>query len=121
LTRPYEWARPLLGWLGQLGRKSLLVYVAHLFIEVPLIELLTLLDPTPPWRAIVLPLTAALLIRVATAGEQLEGALATRAPARFPFRAGFRLPASGIMGSAVAGAAALAVIALQVFIGPLPA
>ena len=112
------WTQSALAWLSRLGRKSLLVYVAHLFIQLPVLELLTVVDPSPLWRTTMLPLTAAILLGVAAAGEQLDRALAARVSSHAPARAAFRLPTSGIVGSAVAFAALLAVITLHTFIRP---
>jgi hypothetical protein len=112
------WMRSLLGWLCLLGRKSLLVYAAHLFIELPILELLTLVDPSPLGRSMMLPLAAAMLVGVAAAGERLDRALAGRPITRRVTQIGFRLPTSGMMGSAVAMAALAAVISLQVSVGP---
>ncbi len=112
------WTRSGLAWLCRLGRKSLLVYVAHLFIQIPVLELLTLVDPSPLWRATMLPLTAVILLGVAAAGEQLDVALAPHASSGSPGRIGLRLPTSGIVGSTVAFAALLAVVTLHTFIRP---
>ena len=110
-------ARSALAWVCRLGRKSLLVYVTHLFLQLPVVDLLTALDPSPPWRATMLPLTAAALLSIAVAGERLDPVLARREPrTRVPGL--FGLPSSGVVGSAVACAAVVAVITLQVFIRP---
>jgi hypothetical protein len=105
------WLRQPLGEICRLGRKSLLVYVAHLYLQLPILEGLTLLDP-PPWgRALVLPLSVVILIVVAMAGEGLDRMLSARTRAR-PF-----LPTSGIVGSAFAVGAFLTVISLQGLLG----
>ncbi|MBX3026905.1 OpgC domain-containing protein [bacterium] len=105
-------------WLCQLGRKSLLVYTAHLFLEVPILELLTLLDPTPLARAAMLPLAAALLVAIAATGEWLDRRRGAGGRARaWP---SLRLPSSGAVGSGVAIASLLAVLVMQQVIPPRP-
>ena len=111
------WIRPPLGWLPLLGRQSLLVYVAHLFVQLALIEALTLLDPSPFGRALMLPLMATILVGVAVAGEALRQAPAARpTPSR---TAGVlrRLPGAAVMGSAVIAGSFSAVMALQFLLG----
>jgi hypothetical protein len=105
------WLNRPLGEVCRLGRKSLLVYVAHLYLQLPILEVLALLDP-PPWgRGLVLPFSVVILIGVAMAGEGLDRMLAARTRAR-PL-----LPTSGIVGSAFAVGAFLTVISLRELLG----
>lgn len=102
-------------WLRRLGRQSLLVYVAHLLIEPPILELMTLGDPSPLVRAALLPLTIVLLVTVAVASERVKQ---TRSVAPVPLAAPRWAPIGGLMGSAVAAGAVGVIITLQVVIGP---
>lgn len=107
-----RWSRD---WLCRLGRQSLLVYVAHLLIEPPILELVTLVDPPLLVRAALLPLTVVLLVTVAVASERVIQAHWT-APA--PLVAPRWAPIGGLMGSAVAAGAVGVIMTLQVVIGP---
>lgn len=107
-----RWSRD---WLCRLGRQSLLVYVAHLFIEPPILELVTLVDPSPLVRVALLPLTILLLIIVAVAGERVKQA---RWTAPVPLVAPRWAPIGGLMGSAVAAGAVGVIMTLHVVIGP---
>ncbi len=98
------WTRWLLGWLPLLGRQSLLVYVAHLFVQLALVEALTLLDPPPLVRPLVLPLMALILVGVAFAGTGLQYGMTRR-------------PAPAIVGSAVMASTFGIVLAMQLVIG----
>lgn len=102
-------------WLRRLGRQSLLVYVAHLLIEPPILELVTLVAPPLLVRTALLPLTVVLLVTVAVAGERVKR---TRSVAPVPLAAPRWVPIGGLMGSAVAAGAVGAIITLQVVIGP---
>lgn len=102
-------------WLCQLGRYTLLIYVAHLLIEPPILELVTLLDPPPLVRLTALPLSLIVLVKIAAMAESVKRA---RAAAPEATRRG--LPIGGIMGSAVAAGAVGVVMTLQVVIGPPP-
>lgn len=102
-------------WLCRLGRQSLLVYVAHLFIEPPILELVTLVDPSPLVRVALLPLAIALLVIVTVASERVIQADWT-APA--PLVAPRWAPIGGLVGSAVAAGAVGVIMTLQVVIGP---
>lgn len=112
------WVRWPLGWVSLLGRQSLLVYVAHFFVQLSLVEALTLIDPSPLARAMMLPLMVVLLIGIAAAGEALDRVPTRRAMGFSAVSVPPRLPTSAIMGSAVAAGALSSVIALQVLIGP---
>jgi|APTNR8051073442_1049403.scaffolds.fasta_scaffold21735_2 hypothetical protein len=102
--------------LCQLGRQSLLVYVAHLFIEPPILELLTLVDPTPLTRAATLPLAVVVLVAVAAAGERFKRV--RLAMLTLPAGAHHRGAVGGLIGSTVAVSAVAMVITLQVVVGP---
>jgi hypothetical protein len=102
-------------WLCQLGRQSLLVYVAHLLIEPPILELVTLVDPPLLVRAALLPLAIVLLVTVAVASERVKQAHWT---APVPLVAPRWAPIGGLMGSTVAAGAVGVIMTLQVFIGP---
>lgn len=94
----------------------MLVYVAHLFIEPPILELLTFVDPAPLTRAATLPLAVVVLFAVAAAGERFKRMhFAMRT---LPAGAYHRVPVGGLMGSTVAVSAVAMVIALQVVVGP---
>ena len=107
--------RTVLSWLTLLGRKSLLVYVAHLFIEIPIIELVTVTDPSPPARALMLPLAAVLLVIIAATSEWLDRIFAAR---HVPVGKGLRIPNAGVVGTGVAVTALLAVLVLGRAVGP---
>jgi fucose 4-O-acetylase-like acetyltransferase len=107
-----RWSRD---WLCRLGRQSLLVYVAHLFIEPPILELVTLVDPSPLVRVALLPLAIVLLVTVAVASERVKQAHWT---APVPLVAPRWAPIGGLMGSTVAAGAVGVVMTLQVVIGP---
>ncbi|MFN2425858.1 MAG: OpgC domain-containing protein [Candidatus Binatia bacterium] len=102
-------------WLVHLGRWSLLVYVSHLLLELPIIAFLTLVDPSPLLRMTMLVVMAA--------GLNLAARLASAVAARrnsgavlLPIPAVFRglLPPAGAAGGAVALACALTVLQLRV-------
>ncbi|MEA2626071.1 MAG: hypothetical protein QOD06_2116 [Candidatus Binatota bacterium] len=104
-------------WLCQLGRKSLLVYVAHLFFELPVLEFLTLTDPSPAVRAAMLPAVALAMTAVAAGAERFQ-AWRPRLRAN-PFALLHRaLPSSGTIGVGVAAATLGAVLALQALFAP---
>lgn len=107
-----------LAWLPLLGRQSLLVYVAHLFVQLALIESLTLLDPSPGARALMLPLMAVILVAVAMAGEGLRKRRIPGAPPSPLGTTPLRVPESTLVGSGVIAGALCAVIALQLLLGP---
>jgi hypothetical protein len=107
--------RKALSWLTLLGRKSLLVYVAHLFIEIPIVEFVTVTDPTPPARALMLPLAAALLVIVAGTSERLDRVFAAR---HISLGRALRIPNAGLVGTGVAVTALLAVLVLGRAVGP---
>ncbi len=107
--------RKVLSWLTLLGRKSLLVYVAHLFIEIPILELVTVMDPSPPARALMLPLTAVLLVIVAATSERLDRVLTAR---HISLGKALRIPNAGVVGTGVAATALLAVLVLGRAVGP---
>jgi hypothetical protein len=107
------WLRRPFGELCRIGRKSLLVYASHLYLQLPILEGLILINPGPLARTLILPLSILVLIGVAAGGEQLDRALAK---AGGPRR--WLLPTSGIMGSAFVVSAFFAVLALQLVLGP---
>lgn len=109
--------RWLLGWLPLLGRQSLLVYVAHLFVQLALVEALTLLDPSSLGRALILPLMALALIGVALAGEIVPGLSAKGASPGSRVALSWGLHPSAIIGSGVMAGALCAVLILQLLIG----
>jgi len=107
------WLRRRLGWLCLLGRMSLLVYVSHLFIELPILELLTRIDPTPLGRTLVLPLSVAVLVGIAVLGERLKR---VRVSGTTPIRSVW--PREGLVGGMVAVGALVAVLGVQRVIDP---
>jgi hypothetical protein len=110
--------RRSLAWLPMLGRQSLLVYVAHLFVQLALVEALTLLDPSPAGRALMLPLMVLILVGIAAAGEAFQHAQRVRpTPSAKPSLLR-RLPAPALMGGTVMAGTFGAVMALQLLIGP---
>jgi hypothetical protein len=114
------WVKWSLRWVTLLGRKSLLVYVAHLFVQLALVEAITLLDPSPLGRAMVLPLTVLILVGIATAGEALTGISATRVRVSPVALMPWRLPSDAITGSVVVVGSFCTVVTLQAFIGTPP-
>jgi len=68
----WESVRSATGWLCRLGRWSLLVYVAHLFLELPIVDVLTVLDPSPWGRAVMLVIIAAMMNVVAVLADHFE-------------------------------------------------
>lgn len=107
--------RGLVGWLTLLGRQSLLVYVAHLFVQLALIEILTLLDPSSAARALMLPLMALILVGVATAGERWG-----RAPRSAPSTGvglARLLPTPAFIGGSVMAGTLGVVLVLQLLLG----
>jgi len=100
-------------WLGRLGRWSLLVYVAHLLMEPPVLMLVDVLHASPWARAAMLPAMAVAMSGVAMAAERLDD---------LPPRRGVRpsildrlregIPTSGLVGSGVAAAAMATVLVL---------
>jgi peptidoglycan/LPS O-acetylase OafA/YrhL len=109
------WIRRVLGWLPLLGRQSLLVYMAHLFVQLVLIEALTLLEPSTSARVLMLPLTALILAAIATAGERWGR---TSMPRRGSAPQLLRLlPSPVILGAAVMGGTFGAVVTLQLLVG----
>lgn len=109
-------ARRLLGWLTLLGRQSLLVYVAHLFVQLVLIEVLTLLEPSTSARALMLPLMALALAAVAAAGDRGRHAREPR-PSGSPLPVRL-LPRPAFLGSSVMVGTFAAVMTLQLLFGP---
>jgi len=109
------WARRLFGWLPLLGRQSLLVYVAHLFVQLAMIEALTLLEPSSSSRLVMLPLMALILTVVAAAGERWARAPSPRASMSLPpLRL---LPNSAILGGAVMAGTFGTVVTMQLLLG----
>jgi hypothetical protein len=106
------WARRLLGWLTLLGRQSLLVYVAHLFVQLVLIEVLTLLEPSTTARALMLPLMALVLVAVAAAGNRARFGRGPRPS--LPLRL---LPPRAFVGGSVMVGTLAAVVTLQLLFG----
>jgi hypothetical protein len=109
-------ARRLLGWLTLLGRQSLLVYVAHLFVQLVLIEILTLLEPSTSVRVLMLPLMALVLAAVAGAGDRGRNGRGPRpAGTSLPVRL---LPRPAFLGGSVMVGTFAAVMTLQLLFGP---
>lgn len=109
------WIRHGLGWLVLLGRQSLLVYVGHLFIQLTLIEALTLLDPPTTGRVLMLPLMALMLVGVAAMGERWGRASTPLPSTQAPRRR--LLPRPAILGGAVIAGTFGTVMTLQVVVG----
>jgi hypothetical protein len=111
------WVAWSLRWVSLIGRQTLLLYVSHLFVQLALIEALTLLDPAPLVRATMLPLMALILVGVGAAGEALTRRSTVRttvSPVAVVLR---RLPTTAIVGSAVVVGSFVAVVTLQALIG----
>lgn len=108
-----------LSFFERLGRKSLVVYVAHLLLEVPLLEVLTLADPSPIVRTLALVWMAAALYVVAFAAEWLDKVL-DRHPWLLPKEVTLtiRIPRGFVVGAAVAGVALLSLPGMQRFFVP---
>jgi hypothetical protein len=111
------WVAWALRWVSLLGRQSLLLYVSHLFVQLALIEALTLLDPTPFVRATMLPLMALILVGIGVAGEGLTCRPTASATALSVAIVPRRLPTTAITGSAVVVGSFLTVVTLQALIG----
>ncbi|MFN2376899.1 MAG: OpgC domain-containing protein [Candidatus Binatia bacterium] len=107
-------ARGAAAWICRLGRWSLLVYVSHLLLEVPIITFLTLTDPSPALRATMLLVMAAAMHMVARLAEAASRRRAEGKPL-LPGPASLRelLPPAGVVGSAVAASCALSVLVLH--------
>lgn len=109
------WARRLFAWLPLLGRQSLLVYVAHLFVQLAMIEALTLLEPASASRLVMLPLMALILTVVAAAGERWARTPSPRTSMSWPpLRL---LPNPAILGGAVMAGTFGAVVTMQLLLG----
>lgn len=109
------WVRRLFGWFPLLGRQSLLVYVAHLFVQLAMIEALTLLEPTTSSRLWMLPLMALILTAVAAAGERWARATSLRSSWSLPpLRL---LPSPAILGGAVMAGTFGVVMSMQLLFG----
>lgn len=100
-------------WLGRLGRWSLLVYVAHLLMEPPVLMLVDVLRASPWARAAMLPAMAAAMSGVAIAAERFD-ALPRRRGDGPSFLDFLReaVPASGLVGGGVAAGAMASVLLL---------
>lgn len=99
------------GWIRRLGRWSLLVYVSHLLLELPIIAYVTMADPSPFGRGLTLIWLTLLMSWTAGAAERFKqwDPASTSGPA---FLAVMRrgIPPAGTVGTAVA-------LASLVFIG----
>jgi hypothetical protein len=107
--------RAVFDWLCLLGRQSLVVYIAHLFIEPPLLAALALMDLSPGVRTAVLPLTLLILVAVAAVAEQIKR---RRTVAPVQSAVWLRVPITGLRGSTAAAGAVVALLTLQVAMGP---
>ena len=111
-------ARASLAWLCALGRKSLLVYVAHLFLELPIVEVVTLFEPSPLVCTMMLPAMALGMRAVAAAGEWVERwkpPAGEHNPLAMLRRA---LPAAGTTGGGLAVATVAFLLVLQAIVEP---
>ncbi|RIL04581.1 MAG: hypothetical protein DCC71_13605 [Proteobacteria bacterium] len=99
-----------------LGRSSLAVYVAHLFVEVPLTEGIWRVGPTPLRIAVLLALDVAALAAVAVAAEWLDRRGRAIAPLARPLW--MRLPQAAVVGALSALLCAGALVAVR---APYPA
>lgn len=110
--------RASLAWLCALGRKSLLVYVAHLFLELPIVEVVTLFEPSALVCTMMLPAMALGMRAVAAAGERVERwkpPAGERNPLAMLRRA---LPAAGTTGGGLAVATVAFLLVLQAAVEP---
>ncbi len=98
-------------WLRRLGRWSLVIYVAHLLVELPIISVVTWLDPPPALRAMSLVVVVLVLDRIARAADWTT-ARRTEGAALLPLQATLRrlVPVGGVVGSAVAAVCAMVVL-----------
>ena len=115
------WIRQPLGWLPLLGRQSLPVYVAHLFVQLALVEALTLLDPSVAGRALMLPLMVLILVGIAAAGESVQRARRVRPEPSPKASVLHRIPAPALLGGTVMAGTFGAIVALQLLIGSIEA
>lgn len=99
------------GWLTLLGRNGLLIYVVHLFLEVPIGGFLEGAGLGPSAALAGLVLMAALMTGVAWLAERVEKPAAWL-PEAWDVLRWLRLPPSGALGGAVATATLAVVLAL---------
>lgn len=106
------WVRSHTVWLQRLGRWSLVAYVAHLLLELPIVAVVTWLDPSPALRATSLVVIVVALDAVARAAEAVKARRAAGVPS-FRAQAMMRrlVPAGGVVGAAVATLCAAVVLA----------
>lgn len=101
-------------WIVQLGQWSLLVYVSHLLLELPIIALFTTLNPSPLWRIsalLMLPLAMSLTAQAAERFRDWQPpAQASLSPLAFFRRA---IPPAGTVGTGVALACLASVMLLH--------
>lgn len=105
-------------WLQRLGSWSLLVYVAHLLMEPPVLMFVDGIGASPWTRASMLLGMAVAMHAVAVAAEHVEAAAARRrATTRTAETIRDAIPTAGWVGSGVAAAAFAAVLTMR---GALP-
>jgi len=101
-------------WLRRLGQWSLLVYVSHLLLELPILAFLTRFDPSPLLRTTMLAVMAAALAVTARLAERFDAWVPSPSlrvsPASLLRRA---LPPAGSTGAGVALVSLMFVILLQ--------
>jgi hypothetical protein len=111
-------ARRASRWLRRLGSWSLLVYVAHLLMEPPILLFVDLAQASPWLRAAMLLVMAGGMHAVAVVAERAdawEPVATARRATQFLHRL---VPTSGLVGSGVATAAMLTIVLLH---GSMPA
>jgi hypothetical protein len=113
-------ARSIWRRFESLGRWSLLVYVSHLLLELPILAFLTLLDPSPSMRAMMLPAIAAAMVGVAAAADHLRGRRTRRAEGVRARPAVHLVPPAGLVGGTLAASCATAVLVMQATISAAP-
>jgi hypothetical protein len=112
-----------LGWLCLIGRNSLLVYAAHIFVEVPIVEYAWGANP-PAWAGLVLlAIDALALVAIAGFAEFVDrrGSSLRAKVNRVPFASAVWFARAGTVGVLVAVASLLSLRAVQLAVRTSPA
>lgn len=100
-----------------LGRHSLVVYSAHLFVEVPLVELAGGMPRSPFVGIVLLVVDALALVGVAQVADRLRRWHPVVLVPRLAFR--LRVPVGGVVGAAAILASVLSLWTVHYGLGPL--